>query len=330
MGMNGRQRFLETMKYGNPDRVPFFEEGIRAEVLEAWHEQGLSPGSDLDDLFHIDRREEIDPVLEPQPYPKRWPKDTSELDELRRRLDPHDDSRLPAGWARKVQEWRDRDYPLMLRVHQGLFQTLGIQGWGRFTEVMYLLVEDPDFVRETMAIQATFACGLTERILQEVQVDAVIFSEPIAANSNSLISPRMYEELALTSYGPLLDLVRRHGVETIIFRTYANPRVLIPSVLQWGFNCLWACEVNVEAMDYGDLRREFGPDLRLVGGVDTDVLRQDRNAIRREIEEKVPPLLAGGGFIPLADGRIRADIPFDNYLYYRRLLEKVTGYEPHA
>jgi hypothetical protein len=54
-------------------------------------------------------------------------------------------------------------------------------------------------------------------------------------------------------------------------------------------------------------------------------LRQDKDAIRREIEERVPPLLAEGGYIPLADGRIRADIPFDNYVYYRRLLEKVTA-----
>jgi hypothetical protein len=77
-------------------------------------------------------------------------------------------------------------------------------------------------------------------------------------------------------------------------------------------------------MDYGDLRREFGRDLRLIGGIDTDVLRQDKPAIQREIEEKVPPLLAEGGYIPLADGRIRADIPFENYVYYRQMLEKVT------
>jgi hypothetical protein len=77
-------------------------------------------------------------------------------------------------------------------------------------------------------------------------------------------------------------------------------------------------------MDYGDLRREFGRDLRLIGGIDTDVLREDKPAIQREIEEKVPPLLAEGGYIPLADGRIRADIPFENYVYYRQMLEKVT------
>ena len=33
--MNSRDRFRETMRYGTPDRVPYFEEGIRDDVLRA-------------------------------------------------------------------------------------------------------------------------------------------------------------------------------------------------------------------------------------------------------------------------------------------------------
>jgi len=134
----------------------------------------------------------------------------------------------------------------------------------------------------------------------------------------------MYEEIVLKSYEPVLDVLRRFDVETIIFQTYANARILIPSILRWGFNCLWACEVNVEAMDYRSLRKEFGRDLRLIGGIDLDALRQNKATIRREIEEKVPPLIADGGYVPLADGRVREDVPFENYVYYRKLLEKIT------
>lgn len=47
--------------------------------------------------------------------------------------------------------------------------------------------------------------------------------------------------------------------------------------------------------------------------------------IRKEIEEKVPPLIASGGFIPIADGRVRKNIPFENYVYYRRLLEQIIN-----
>jgi uroporphyrinogen decarboxylase len=135
----------------------------------------------------------------------------------------------------------------------------------------------------------------------------------------------MYEEFVLTSYQPVLDVLNQYGVETVVLRTFANTRLLIPSILKWGFNCLWACEVNIEAMDYRDLRREFGTQLRLIGGIDLDALKGGKEAIRREVEEKVPLLLAEGGYVPLADGRVRADVPFENYVYYRKLLEKVTS-----
>jgi len=49
-----------------------------------------------------------------------------------------------------------------------------------------------------------------------------------------------------------------------------------------------------------------------------------KEGIKKEVYEKVPPLLADGGFIPLADGRVRSDMPLENYLYYRRLFEEVT------
>jgi uroporphyrinogen decarboxylase len=79
-------------------------------------------------------------------------------------------------------------------------------------------------------------------------------------------------------------------------------------------------------MDYRRLRAEFGRDLRLIGGLDLDVLREGREAIRRELEEKVPLLLEQGGYAPLLDGRVREDVPWENYCYYRDLLQRLcTG-----
>ena len=156
-------------------------------------------------------------------------------------------------------------------------------------------------------------------------IDAAIFSEPIGDNHGPLISPRMFADFVLSSYRPILDVLHRHNVNIIILRTYANARLLLPVLMEHGFDCLWACEVNQAAMDYRSLRQEYGTGLRLIGGIDLDVLREDREAIRREVEGKVPALLAQGGYVPLADGRVREDIPFENYIYYRQLLEKVTG-----
>lgn len=322
--MNGRERFQQTMAYGQPDRVPYLEEGIRKDVLEAWRTQGMPAEATIKDLFPFDDREEIMPDLEPRPFLKSWPNDCSEVAKLKRCLDPDDPGRLPAGWPEMVQAKRERGEVVMLRVHRGFFQSMGVAGWKRFAEVMYMLFDDPGLVHEIMQIQGEFSAGLVDRVLREVEIDAAIFSETIAGNDGPLISPEMYEEFVLPHYEPALEMLRRYDVKTIIIRTYANTRVLLPSTMKWDFNCLWACETNPVAMDYQDIRREFGRDLRLIGGIDVDVLRQDEETIRREVEDKMPLLLDDGGFIPLADGRIRANISFENYAIYRRILEKIV------
>ncbi|MGA2400352.1 MAG: uroporphyrinogen decarboxylase family protein [Syntrophobacteraceae bacterium] len=322
--MNSRERFLEVMRFGRPDRVPYFEEGIRDEVLKVWRKQGLAHGVDIQRMFPFDRHEELEPDVDPIPVIENWPASVSELGVLRKSLDPRLDGRLPGDLTAHMRAGKARDYTLLLRVHRGFFLSMGVRGWNRFNQLIHLLIFDPQLVRESMSIQGEFAAKLTERVLRMVDVDAVVFSEPIGGNDKPLISPKMYEEFVLRSYEPVLAVIRQYGVETIIFRTYANARILIPGILKWGFNCLWACEVNTGAMDYRDLRREFALDLRLIGGIDLDALRRGKEAIRREIEEKVPPLLADGGYVPLADGRIREDVPFENYVYYRRLLQTVT------
>jgi hypothetical protein len=322
--MTSRERFLKTMRYEKTDRVPYFEEGIRNDVIRAWRKQGLTKKAQLSRMFSNDRREEIEVDLEPRPELKNWTSSRNGLKVLRKSLDPDDPRRMPCKWSRQVRAWQSRDYVLMLRVHRGFFLSMGVYGWDRFSEVIRLLIKDPKFVHDALAVQGEFAARMAERVLSEVEVEAAVFSEPIGGNDRPLLSPQMYEEFVLTSYQPVLDVLNQYGVETIVLRTFANARILIPSILKWGFNCLWACEVNIEAMDYLDLRREFGTKLRLIGGIDLDALREDREAIRREVEEKVPPLLADGGYVPMADGRVRADVPFENYVYYRRLLEKVT------
>jgi hypothetical protein len=321
--MNSRLRFLETMRFGHPDRVPYFQEGIREEVLREWGRQGLRSAAELPSMFPIDEREEVEIDGYPHPGFIRWPVSLSQLNGLHRRLRPNN-SRLPGGWRKKVSLWRNRQDALMLEVHHGFFLSLGVDNWKRFYQVIEALTDSPEYVLEVMRIEAEMVVTLAERFLSDVRIDAAIFSEPIGGNNGSIISPRMYEKFVLSSYVPVLDVLKRHGVEIIILRTYANARVLIPSMLKFGINCLWACETNAKAMDYRSIRSEFGRDLRLIGGIDLDVLREGKDAIRREVEEKVPPLLEQGGYVPLADGRVRADIPFENYIYYRQLLGKVT------
>lgn len=328
--LNSRNRFLETLAYGHPDRVPLFEEGIRDEVLRTWYKQGLSRDVPFSSLFQIDQREELVLDVDPHPGPARWPRDQSLLQMLEQRLDSNDPRRLPSHWPERFQHWRDRDTVLMLRVNEGFFQTLGVQDWSRFEEVIFMLKNHPTLVREVMKLHGLFTARLLDRVLEKIQIDAAIFSEPIAGNHGALISPRMFEELVLVGYEPIMQALRRFDVKYLIMRTYANPRVLLPAIVNFGFNCLWACEVPPGTMSYGEIRREFGHKLRLIGGIDVDLLKGDPHQLCTVLKEDITPLIEDGGFVPLADGRVRDNVPFENYVLYRECLVDVVSGQAQA
>jgi hypothetical protein len=62
--------------------------------------------------------------------------------------------------------------------------------------------------------------------------------------------------------------------------------------------------------------------MTLMGGIDSDVLYKDKSAIRQAVAA-VKPFVEGGHFIPLADGRVREDVSYPNYAFYRQELERV-------
>ncbi len=320
--MNSRERFLAILNGDQVDRPPLFPEGIREEVLASWRTQGLPDGIELDRLFYYDPFEQLDPDVYPSSAISDWSIPKKVLALLHKRLDPKDPRRLPDNWSELVKGWRRRQHPLFLRIHQGLFLSLGIEDWRSFAPAILRMVDQPDFVHEVLAIQADFAACLAEVVLKQVDLDGVIFSEPIAGNHGALISPKMYRAFELQSYAPIFEVLRDHHVPAIIWRSYANPASLLPEVVKCPFNALWLCETPPGALTPAQVRQLVGPNLTLIGGIDSDILHEDSQTIRQAVASVIP-FVQEGRFIPLADGRVREDVPYPNYAFYRRELQRV-------
>jgi len=77
-------------------------------------------------------------------------------------------------------------------------------------------------------------------------------------------------------------------------------------------------------MEYLSLRRRFGPEIALIGGIDSSALTRDETALRQTVEKTVPPLLEGGRYLPCLDDRPRSHISFSRYRLFRRLLEDMA------
>jgi hypothetical protein len=91
-----------------------------------------------------------------------------------------------------------------------------------------------------------------------------------------------------------------------------------------GINGLWISNIQSAGMEYAALRRKFGPEIALIGGIDTNALARDAAVMRRVVQETVAPLLDEGRYLPCLDDRPRSNLSFARYSRYREFLEEVA------
>jgi len=310
------------------DRIPLFEEEIREEALERWYGEGLSRGINIRnywDFFGAERFEYIYIWLEPRAGPLSRPSDFTRI--INGYLHDLPEFRQPQYWEAKAREYENRDFPLGLMGWRGFMLPLFSreQEWDSLRDVLLALYDYPDLVKS--ALCAARDCFLeTVRVASRyIEFDYGLIAEPIASRTGPVISPHMFSEFALPYYREIVDCFREHGIQVVLFRSFENVASIIPMVAASGVDGLWINQLY-GVVDYLQVRKRH-PNLLLLGGINARVLFHNEEAIRQEVQRIVPSLLRGGRYLPSLDDRPREDVPFRNYLFYRRLLQDVTTSE---
>ncbi|HID94636.1 MAG TPA: hypothetical protein EYP53_01070 [Candidatus Latescibacteria bacterium] len=359
--MDTRERFLQTLRFGMPDRIPYYELGLWHSTVERWYGEGLPeevPQDRVFDFLGFDRLWEdvgvnfgmLPPFKErviregggrkvildsdgiekeiltqgsetSMPHFIRFPVKTREdFEAIKQRYDPDTKWRCPRWWSDRVRCWKERDYPLKIGGF-GFFWTL--RKWMGFERTLTLFYDDPALIHEMLDFLADFYVRSMEKALQETDIDWAYISEDMAFKTASMISPAMFREFLMPAYRKVTDTLHKYGVEIIFVDSDGNVNELIPLWLEAGVNGILPLEVQA-GMDPVALRRRYGRDLLIMGGIDKKALARGRSAIEEEVVSKIPYLIEKGGYIPMVDHTVPPDVPFENYLYYRELIRKIA------
>jgi len=356
--MTDRERFFATMRYGARDRAPFheFPWPTWPETAERWSSEG---GYDpLTTDFGCDRwvieyqwffphppfqrtvveedqryvtyvdaqgivlREFKKNPLSSMPQFLRFPVETRQ--DFRRfwreRMRPEPSERIGADWREQLARHRGRDYLLVVLADRwgGFFGPLrNLVGVQRLCTLFY---DDPAFVEEMMDADADFLIGMLGRILEATDIDVFGFWEDMAYNAGPLISPAMVRKFMLPRYRRVVDFGRRHGVHFFCLDTDGRMESLIPVFVDAGIDVLYPFEVQA-GMDVNSVRKEYGRDLRMWGGMDKRPLACGCREIDAEID-RCRELIAEGGFVPMLDHSAPPDVPYANYCYFMERLKK--------
>jgi uroporphyrinogen decarboxylase len=252
-----------------------------------------------------------------------------DFEALKTRYDPSDPRRYPPWWASRVRAWSVRQHPLCLCVNcaMGLYSNCRI--WMGTENLSVAFHDQPKLVHEMMDFIADFTIEALRRAVEDVDIDYFNYFEDFAYKTGPLFSPDTFREFLLPRYKRINEFLCSHGVEIITLDSDGNTEVLIPLMLEAGINGHWPLEVAA-GMDPRKLRREYGRDLALSGGIDKRALARGRKAIEEEVLSKVPPLLEEGGYIPTVDHTVPPDVSYADFLYYMELKRRCLDGEMGA
>jgi uroporphyrinogen-III decarboxylase len=76
--------------------------------------------------------------------------------------------------------------------------------------------------------------------------------------------------------------------------------------------------------DVREVRRRFGRDLAMIGGIDKRAIARGTAAIHREID-RVMPLVEQGGYLPELDHGVPPDVSWPDFQEYVRYLKHRLG-----
>lgn len=351
-GQTLRERFLKTMRFEKPDRLPFFEFGYWEETLPTWHDQGLPKHVNteerayeyfgIEDMFHVGVEQRHFPpakavVLEETdeyiitreddlsvrqinregfrsiPHFLEFPiKTRDDWKWFKERLDPEAPERFPDNFPEIVRQANASGRPVSFPIGS----LCGVlRNWMGFENYAIATIAEPDFVAEMMESLTRVIVRTAEKAFAAgLKVDVGGGWEDITFNSGPIVHPDFFYKEAVPRYRRICDVFRRHGVEVIFTDSDGNINRLVDGWLEAGINCMFPLEVN-GGSDPVALREKYGHRILLMGGVNKMKLAGDRGTIRKELK-RLLPVVRDGGFIPHVDHRVPPTVSLVNYQFY--------------
>ncbi len=195
--------------------------------------------------------------------------------------------------------------------------------------VLYALLDMPDVIHDCMKAWFELADAVIARHQEYITIDEIYFAEDICYNHGLLISPDMMREFLFPYYQQLISNLRsrqideaRHLYVQIDTDGFANP--VIP-VYQEGIGMDVMSPFEVAAgCDVVELGKQY-PGLAMFGGIDKRVLAKTKRDIDEHLEYMIPAMRERGGYIPTSDHGVPAEVPYENYLHYRRRCVELGG-----
>jgi uroporphyrinogen decarboxylase len=174
------------------------------------------------------------------------------------------------------------------------------------------LADDPDgFAADHLAGYQHLAKRIP--FFAKLGFDAVLVGDDYGFNTGPFVSPEMFQRVYFPALQHICQVAHDNGI-SLICHSCGNLRLILPQMIEAGIDIYQAIQ-PIE--DIASLKRDFGSDLCLWGGVSNhDLVVAQPDDIRRQVGESVAACAPGGGFILGSSHSITVQTPLQNILAY--------------
>lgn len=251
-------------------------------------------------------------------------KDKESWEEYKKRLDPKDPRRYPKDWDREAYVTAFEEYqkgPTVLRFNGFYGFGAELMGIPAFNLAFY---KDPELVRDMAEHWEYFTVEAIRDAVETLKdrIDLVYWWEDMADRHGPCISPKLYEEFLLPRYRNVTSFLRKNKIDRIMMDSDGNVKPILDLAIEAGITGLWPLEVNA-GMDAREIRRRYGEKLFVIGNLDKRELAKGGEAMRREVDSKVPELKEMGGYVPGADHLIHVEFSLEAFKEYANYLKQL-------
>ena len=196
-------------------------------------------------------------------------------------------------------------------------------------QLCYAFYDMPDVIHDCMRAWFELADAVIARHQEYVTIDELFSAEDICYNHGPLISPDMMREFLFPFYQQLISNLKarqldktRHLYVHVDTDGYAVPVIpLYKEAIGLDVMCPFEVAAGCDVVESG---RQH-PDLAIFGGIDKRVLARGREAIDAHLEHILPAMRRRGGYIPHCDHGVPEEVPYQDYLYYRKRCVELGG-----
>ena len=248
----------------------------------------------------------------------------------------------PDDWLR-IKHWyafdesridRDRLAQQKKAWDQGVLTLIGIPG--AFDQPRELLgeanlciacYEEPEMLADMLETFADTAVKVIERVGEIVPIDCLTVHEDMAGKSGPLFGPSQIREFFKPYYLRVWEAARAYGAKLFSQDSDGDVSPILGELCECGLNCIHPME-PVGGNDIVELRKKYGKKLCFKGGINKHALLHGKEAVKKELEYRLAPLLMHGGTIFGLDHRIPNGVPIETYRYYVALGREMLGLPP--